>query len=242
MKRLRIISATRCESEQFPRATKLGLSMPRLRYDPRIVPEITFSNTSGLSEIYNRAIARADDEDVLLFVHDDVFIDDFNLFIRIEEALTVLDIVGLAGIMQPDAAHAGWLVYRDPAGQLKFYPQQLLSGVVGHFRATGINVCGYGLVPRRCALLDGCFLATTAKRLRAHNLLFDERFKFDFYDVDFCRTALSAGLRLGTWPIAVTHASAGQFGSPRWNEAYALYVQKWADSPPISIPVGSSRD
>jgi GT2 family glycosyltransferase len=241
MKRLRIISATRCDTEQFALTAKLGLSIPRLRYDPRIVADITFQNTTGLPEVYNRAIARADDDDALLFVHDDIFIDDFNLFIRIDQALTVLDIVGLAGNIRPDAAHAGWLVYRDPTGKLQKYPQEFLSGIVGHSRGTETNICGYGVAPRFCGLLDGCFLATTAGILRQHQLLFDERFKFHFYDVDFCRTALGLGLRLGTWPIAVTHASAGQFGSPPWYEAYALYQQKWANSPPISVPTESAQ-
>ena len=58
---------------------------------------------------------------------------------------------------------------------------------------------------------------------------FDERFDFHFYDLDFCRTARANGLRLGTFPLAVTHRSAGGFGSPAWQENAERYLEKWGD-------------
>jgi GT2 family glycosyltransferase len=78
-------------------------------------------------------------------------------------------------------------------------------------------------------LLDGCFLAAAARTLRERSISFDERFAFHFYDVDFCRTCHRAGLRLGTWPIAVTHASGGRYGTPEWEEALKLYRSKWPE-------------
>ena len=56
---------------------------------------------------------------------------------------------------------------------------------------------------------------------------FDERFPFHFYDLDFCRSARANGLRLGTWPITLTHQSGGRFGIPEWRKAYADYLNKW---------------
>jgi GT2 family glycosyltransferase len=47
--------------------------------------------------------------------------------------------------------------------------------------------------------------------------------------MDFCRTARLAGLRLGTWPICLTHQSGGAFGSGRWNAQYRLYQRKWTE-------------
>jgi hypothetical protein len=37
---------------------------------------------------------------------------------------------------------------------------------------------------------------------------------------------------VGTWPIAVTHASGGAFGSPAWNRSLALYREKWPAAAP----------
>lgn len=58
---------------------------------------------------------------------------------------------------------------------------------------------------------------------------FDERFMFDFYDLDFCRSVERAGLRMGTWPIAITHTSVGQSGSPAWRGSLQTYREKWVD-------------
>jgi GT2 family glycosyltransferase len=58
---------------------------------------------------------------------------------------------------------------------------------------------------------------------------FDERFDFHFYDMDFCRGAEKAGLRIGTWPIAVTHASGALFGTPAWRSALQVYLDKWGE-------------
>ena len=102
MRRLRIVSATRQSRDTFKRTCLLGTSMHRLLFDARITSSISCDNTLGLPTIYNRAIADADEDDALLFVHDDVFIHDFNLSHRIEEALAAFDVVGLAGNVNPN--------------------------------------------------------------------------------------------------------------------------------------------
>jgi GT2 family glycosyltransferase len=45
--------------------------------------------------------------------------------------------------------------------------------------------------------------------------------------MDFCREAKRRGLRLGTWPIAITHASGGAFGSVQWSKERRVYFKKW---------------
>jgi len=56
----------------------------------------------------------------------------------------------------------------------------------------------------------------------------DPNFSFHFYDLDFCRSAEAAGLRIGTWPIAITHASGGaSLQSPAWAESVERYLHKW---------------
>jgi len=60
-------------------------------------------------------------------------------------------------------------------------------------------------------------------------LQFDPRFSFNFYDMDYCRNATRRGLSLSTWPIDLIHQSAGNFGSPEWQSAYASYIDKWGN-------------
>jgi GT2 family glycosyltransferase len=233
MRRLRIVSATRESRETFKRTCLLGTSMRQLLFDARITSNISCQNSLGLSTIYNRAIKDAEEDDVLLFVHDDIFIHDFNLSHRIEEALAAFDVVGLAGNVNPNANHVGWAMWRDEQKNLKLEESALLSGIVGHFTAQGEVICEYGPTPRQCLLMDGCFLAASARALREKGIWFDERFQFHFYDLDFCRTCVQKGLRLGTWPIAVTHGSGGAYGSPPWEAALKIYQEKWP------IPTGS---
>jgi GT2 family glycosyltransferase len=78
-------------------------------------------------------------------------------------------------------------------------------------------------------LLDGLMLAARKRTLLDKGVLFDRRLAFHYYDLDFCRSATRAGLRLGTWPISVTHRSVGAVGSPAWIEAGNVYFGKWGD-------------
>ena len=73
------------------------------------------------------------------------------------------------------------------------------------------------------------FSRTTCDVLLDRNVRFDEQFTFDFYDMDFCRTAEQCGLRVGTWPIAITHASLGGLGTPSWSAAFRRYLEKWSE-------------
>jgi GT2 family glycosyltransferase len=66
--------------------------------------------------------------------------------------------------------------------------------------------------------------------LAAKGLRFDTQFEFHCYDLDFCRQASQRGLRIGTWPIAVTHNSGGNFKSESFKRAARQYLAKWGDS------------
>jgi hypothetical protein len=99
---------------------------------------------------------------------------------------------------------------------------------VGHTVGGKMRVCYYGPTPRDCQLLDGLFLAINTAKLVEKAVKFDEQFDFHFYDLDFCRECLKRKLKLGTWPISVTHASGGAYGSPEWESAEERYLLKWS--------------
>lgn len=67
-----------------------------------------------------------------------------------------------------------------------------------------------------------------AGRLQTQGVRFDPQFDFHLYDLDFCRSAQAAGLSLGTWPLAMTHASGGGgYFSPDWQRDADAYLKKW---------------
>ncbi|RYF37099.1 MAG: hypothetical protein EOO21_00270 [Comamonadaceae bacterium] len=224
--RVRIISATRMDERTFWKSSALGQSLAIRRNDPRLVFEIAFSNKAGLPKIYNAAIAGAGPRDALMFVHDDIWLDDPQWLDKLLVALKRYDVVGLAGTRRRVPGQPAWLYTKVEEGRY-YLDGQHLSGAVCHGPEAKGKVSYFGPSPARCDLLDGLFIAARADVLQGSRVGFDERFEFHFYDLDFCRTASAAGLSIGTWPIMVTHQSTGAFTSAGWHKGHELYIGKW---------------
>lgn len=218
-----IVAATLKNRVQFARGSYLGRSLRRLAFDERIKSSITYGNTRGLPSVFNRQIVAKNENKILVFTHDDVRIDDYWLSTRLDEGLRAFDVIGVAGNRRRRANQASW-AFTAPG---RWDRPENLSGAVAHIQGSSEAVSFYGDPKRKCKLLDGVLIAVRASALIASGLRFDEEFDFHFYDLDFCRTAQRHGLTLGTWPIALTHASGGSFGSPDWEEALRRYRLKW---------------
>lgn len=221
---IEIVAATRESETQFWNQSALGISLRRLNDERNLAPYIAFANARGLPLVFNGRITAPRGEETLLFVHDDVWIDDFFLVERLAGALERFDVVGVAGNRRRVPGQPGW-AFKD--GKFTRDDDENLSGAVAHGPQPFGTVVRYGRVPADCEVLDGLFLAAKRSVLRANGLLFDARFDFNFYDLDFCRSARSKGLRVGTWPICLTHQSSGAAKAERWAENYRRYVEKW---------------
>jgi len=221
---LRIVTATRHDQTAFRNQSLLGRCLNVLESRKTIYGDVTFSNSAGLPDVFNAALARGDDSDLVLFTHDDVWLDDWFLPERITDALKCFDVVGVAGNRRRVPRQLAW-PYCD--GTLTFDAKEYLSGSVAHLYGSAIRVRHYGDTPSPVRLLDGVFLAAKVETLRRSGVQFDPRFRFHFYDMDFSRTCEARGLKMGTWPIAITHASGGQFKSAEFRIAYADYLAKW---------------
>lgn len=221
-----LISATRLAEQEFWTHAALGQSLRRLSFDRRLAARIAFANQRGLPEIYNLGMAECADDDAVCFIHDDVWIDDHHFLTRVLEGLAVYDVIGVAGNRRRQPRQPSWAFVDD---SFKWDEQEFLSGAVAH----GPQPCGavswFGEAPIECELLDGVLLAVLSRTLKERQLRFDDGFRFHFYDLDFCRSARSLGLRLGTWPISLTHQSGGSYGTQAWREGYERYQQKWGD-------------
>ncbi|MEA3207289.1 MAG: hypothetical protein QOE70_346 [Chthoniobacter sp.] len=223
MSDLLIVAATRKTRFQFERRSPLGLSLRRMAFDQRITNSIAYQNTEGLPGIFNRQIVAKNRSKILVFTHDDVRIDDYWLSTRLDEGLRAFDVVGVAGNRRRRPNQVSW-AFTAPG---RWDMPGSLSGAVAHVHRSKEAVSFYGAAKQKCKLLDGVLLAVKASTLIACGLRFDEQFDFHFYDLDFCRSAQRHGLTLGTWPIALTHASGGSFGSSDWEEALQRYRTKW---------------
>lgn len=221
-----LVCATRCTPEEFWNKSALGLSLRRMAHENRLLPRVYFENRRGLPALYNERIAAADCAPVLAFIHDDVWLDDFFFFEHAIAAMHAFDVVGVAGNKRRAPMQPSWAF---PTTKFEWDDRANLSGVVSHGSGPFGVISAFGPVPAACELLDGVLLLAKRDQLRAQQVGFDERFDFHFYDMDFCRTARNAGLRLATWPIAITHQSEGGFGSNGWLESYKKYIGKWGE-------------
>lgn len=224
MSRVIIASATRLPAEKFWQESALGQSLRRLAFDTGLSATVAFDNAEGLPAIYNRVIEAAPPASLLVFLHDDVWIDDIFFSQRIAEGLEAFDAIGVAGNRRRVRLQPAWAFVDD---KLTWDERANLSGSVAHGKMPFGAVSHFGPAPAECELLDGVLLAASRDVLISHEIRFDERFSFHFYDMDFCRSMRAKGLRLATWPIAMTHQSGGAFGTPAWRAAREIYLRKW---------------
>ena len=230
--KMRLVCATRETSEGFFAHTPLGRSLPYYRTFPKRQPielRLFKSNTEGLPAVYNIAIEEAQsDPAILIFIHDDVYLNDFYWATHLLEALKVFDIVGLAGNKRRLPGQVSWM-YLDEQFTCDHFDN--LSGVLGHGEGfpnlTQLSV--YGDPGQEVKILDGVLLAMRSETLIDRDLRFDPQFDFDFYDLDFCRQAELRHIKMGTWAISAIHASAGKLGLDSWRAACQKYRAKYGE-------------
>src|ERR1700730_6856992 len=122
---IEVVSATRASPADFWKTSPLGLSLSRLMHDQsrvepaqRLVPFITDSNTHpntrGLPLVYNQRIQASDAQsDYLIFVHDDVWIDDFFIADHVVQGLEQYDVIGVAGNRRRGPNQPAWMFIDD---------------------------------------------------------------------------------------------------------------------------------
>lgn len=230
-----IACATQGSARFFQRATLLGRSLQAfpeaLRPKLYLLAENKGQRTTGLPSFYNRVIDESEVDEIVVFIHDDVYVHDWNLAFHLDRALETLDLVGVVGSANVPYGQPGWWHGLDGEGQPRRNDAVIRSGAINHFDPSLVRPDWYGPVPMTCDLLDGVFLAARVSCLRDRGVRFDPQFSFHCYDTDFCYTARSRGLRLGTWPLALTHASAGSFDED-WIRAARLLQAKLASPEP----------
>ncbi|MBK1683825.1 tetratricopeptide repeat protein [Rhodoferax fermentans] len=224
-----VISASKLHEAAFWEQSALGQSLRRLcQQGERISVDIAFDNARGLPEIFNAAIGRSKEDDILVFVHDDVWLDEYNFSQTVAEGLQQFDVIGVAGNKRRLPNQPAWCFVDQ---QFTWENKSNLSGQVSHGASAFGQLSDFGEMPVACELLDGVFLAARKNTLTVNKVQFDPQFDFHFYDLDFCCNARESGLTLGTWPIHLTHQSGGAFGSLDWQRSFLRYQNKLNAAP-----------
>lgn len=130
--KISIVSATRYSEEDFYTKSALGQSLSQSYPNFPIQRRIYSSNTRSLAACYNDAIASSEGDDILVFVHDDVFLIDFFWADKLQWGFQNFDLLGVAGNKRRVPRQPGWAFIDE---SFKWDAFSNLSGVVGH----GVN-------------------------------------------------------------------------------------------------------
>lgn len=217
------------------------LSMMNLTERVNIKVFIKFENNEGLSTIYNRFISEHEDEidsnSYVVFVHDDIWINDVLFFDKIISSSKKFKVIGACGGKAWNSYGNGetpviWTHASRGAGMSGFmiHAADESQSQVKHdvtFEGRSIFASNYGYSPSRTLTIDGCIICFTKQAIDS-GLRFDERFKFHFYDMDVCFSAFVKKLEVGTAPILVTHESLGySVSQPQFLESQKMFFEKW---------------
>lgn len=225
---LQLICATRLSKEVFWRESPLGISYTKLfsnRSNIALTPE--YNNKSGLPQVYNRLSSSVPLGSGIVFLHDDVWLEDDQIPEQLMKALNQFDLVGVAGNVRLTPNQPAWLFSTINAQGEFIWDYQNLRGQIRHGNPNEFTLSIYGVTPCRCAVIDGVFMAIRADTLKKSRIKFDERFSFHFYDMDFCRTAIQKKIKIGVYPLDIIHQSPGAFGVDQWGSGYRAYLSKW---------------
>lgn len=190
---------------------------------------VRLGNTESICKHYNKcidlALQASDTYSCVLFIHDDVSMEDRHILEKLRIAFKDFDVVGLAG--------AKTAKIKEPVLWHLMSDKSHHSGAVAH----PLNCCQYsmtnfGPTPERCLILDGLFIAVKIAALQNENIRFDEDIPTvaHFYDIDFCLNANKNKLKLTTWPIWVIHSSPGlSQRSEEFEIGQKYIINKWRD-------------
>lgn len=205
--------------------------------------DVVCENKEGLSTVYNRFLDDAvkdgecGDGNFVIFMHDDIWLNDVLVFEKLMSLSESLDVIGVAGgktwnmkntkvgrpiiwtVASANMGGSGFIVNAPPT---KWNPKVHDMG----FKGRTYYAANYGNSPSRTFTIDGCFMCFCRKAIE--ELRFDEQFKFHYYDMDVSFTAYSKKLRVGTAPIVLTHNSLGEsVVNPSYLVMQRKFIKKW---------------
>ena len=129
--RIHVISATRLNEAEFWERSALGQSLLAWRNHSDLLFHISCENGASLSSVYNPHIHARNRRDVLLFVHDDVWLETDDWIDRIRKGLGRFDVIGVAGNRRLSPQQPAW-AYRSMDSQGFHWDTAFLSGQVAH--------------------------------------------------------------------------------------------------------------
>lgn len=201
------------------------------------VPQYNLDNKTPLTKLYNDLFAEERDRgpdgyDYLVLLHADALVSVENLCTKIAMYADKYDIMGLAGTKVVDTTHSplSWFTASTQ------YPDKRYGSVwhdqLGDMGRNLFNSHDPRATDARVSIIDGLCIIVSKKVIDS-GIRFDERFTFDFYDIDFCFTAVMLyKFRIGVLVELVIHGSVGMaIRDKSYLKPEILFREKWKLKP-----------
>jgi GT2 family glycosyltransferase len=213
------VTATRKNINEFWEKSQLALSLNKLGLKEHT--EVVEQNKDGLGKVYNTFIRGKNNNKHIIFIHDDVLVEDLFFIEKLDLAFEKYSVVGLAGSKKVNLASeiAAWHIMSQ---------REDFVGEVAHSKDGKYWTTVFGPTDSRALLVDGLFIGVTIKDLLEKNVIFDENFTFHHYDLDFSLQLSQNKIKCGVFPIKVTHFGLGDsMNSDEWRKSNEKFKQKW---------------
>jgi hypothetical protein len=176
-------------------------------------------NKEGLPKVYNKFLQDSKyQKDILLFVHDDVELEDLFLIEKLQNS--PYEVTGLAGTKKANL--------NKPPGWHLMSTKEDWVGEVAHADSSGVWTTVFGPTNSRALLIDGLFIAVDVKAINEKNVSFNEKFEFHHYDLSFCLDCNKAKVKIGVLPIRVIHHGLGDsMLSEEWKVSAEIFKQTY---------------
>jgi hypothetical protein len=219
------VVATQYNEVDFWEKSQIAISLDKSGYRNNCT--VFFENKEGLPKIYNQFFIEENKIKRIIFVHDDVLIEDLFWEEKLNLAFERYDIVGLAGSKKCDLT-------KPPAWHLMSDRQDHV-GEVAHSHDKVVWTTVFGKSDSRALVLDGLFLAINMEKVLQTPLKFDESFNFHHYDITFCLNANHFKLKMGVTPIRVVHFGLGDsMNTEDWQRSSLAFDRFYGQNSPLS--------
>ena len=197
------------------------------------------NNRKPIGQLYNEILQqiRSSDErvDYLIFLHSDAMMNVGNVIRRLQTMVGKYDIVGFAGAKSIDlkVSPLTWFTGSDKFKETRFGRViQDVSFLTGdkenRFGESFFNSERPEVLDTQVATIDGCCMVLTSKVINS-DILFNNDFLNDFYDIDFCLNArVNYDFSIGVLVEKIIHMSLGtSVLTPEYKEKEKVFRERW---------------
>ena len=217
--KLVIVTATKGSGTELLHGRPLGIFLEKSGWEART--KIVENNREGLCKVYNRFLTEEYKDKYVIFIHDDVLINDLFFEEKVLAAFEKFDIIGLAGATSCDLSseHPAWHMIA---------PSEHYVGEVAHSKDGRVWTTVFGPTDSRALVIDSLFMGVNVNKALEKGLKFDERFDFHHLDIDFSLEANRLKIKTGVFPLSVTHFGLGDsMNTDSWKKSSIIFKEKY---------------